>query len=92
MSPLMRGRGWTFAARVFGYAFRGAQGVSQIYSLTHDDERRLTIELDARDHVVQIRGRSNRAPTERERQIVSRWLRAEQAVALARSPSDGRIC
>ncbi|MBK9032233.1 MAG: PcfJ domain-containing protein [Myxococcales bacterium] len=70
---------------VFGYAYRCVQGLSQIYSVAHDDERTLTIELDAGGDVVQVRGRANRAPTERELQIVARWRSAAPGVASARA-------
>jgi PcfJ-like protein len=64
---------------VSGYAYRCAQGASQIYSLSRDDVRVLTIELDAAGRVVQVRGAANRSPTARERDLVATWLRATQA-------------
>lgn len=66
---------------VSSYANRCAQGLSSIWSLRREGdtpeqfERMVTIELNARRQVVQVRGLQNRMPDALETKIVDAWRR-----------------
>jgi hypothetical protein len=64
---------------VAGYADAIQEGISSIWSLKKDGERRLTIEINnARRNVVQVAGPSNKSANAKEREIVKRWARANK--------------
>jgi hypothetical protein len=60
---------------VASYAYRCARGLSTIFSVSLDQVRRVTVEVEPRSRrVVQCRGLRNRGPEPRELEIVQRWL------------------
>lgn len=64
---------------VASYAALCASGHSAIVSLSRNGIRRLTIELDPRTRqIVQVRGLQNRSASEKEGEVISRWLSAIQ--------------
>lgn len=67
---------------VAGYSRRCRDGNVSIWSLTSEDagynvRRRQTIEVDRNRRIVQCRGRMNKHPSDREKQIVAQWAKAE---------------
>ena len=65
---------------VASYAYRCVQGASAIFSVSRNDVRRFTIELDPRSRqLVQARGMRNRTCDAGELAVVGRWL-AEMVV------------
>jgi hypothetical protein len=67
---------------VASYASKCIAGRASIWSLRHRGpggaERLLTIELDARHKVVQIRGFANRLPLAQELKVLERWAKARE--------------
>lgn len=59
---------------VYSYAWRIEDGKVSIWSMTCDDERRLTIEVQNESgRIVQARGKHNRMPTSDESRFLIRW-------------------
>jgi hypothetical protein len=57
------------------YAYRCAQRLSTIFSLSFEQMRRVTVEVEPRSRrIVQCRGKYNRSAEPRELDIVQRWL------------------
>lgn len=58
------------------YSYRSAirKGRCSIWSVVCDKQMKLTIEVDNRQkHIVQVKGKSNREPSQTEWQLVRRW-------------------
>ena len=67
------------------YSRHCRDGNSSIWSMTSEDaggkvRRRQTIEVSRHKRIVQCRGRSNKPPTDQERQIVALWSKSESLV------------
>ena len=65
---------------VGGYGPRCGAGLSAIFSLRFEGERRATVELDPRGaHLIQVRGRMNAAVDDAVHGLVARWLAGVRA-------------
>ncbi len=60
---------------VSGYAGRCVANVSAIFSVRYNGERVITIEVNPNfRHIIQVRGKGNRQATDRERQVIGKWV------------------